>query len=101
MLLHDIDVEKGDYENGVEHCKEALTIREALFAPNSRKVADCMFSLGLAYDGHARTCALESVDEPEKADAAVEHSKKAVEYLKKAQKSMMMVTLEMAKEKGM
>ena len=102
MLLQDIDVEKGEYEGAVNHCKEALTLREAIFPPRSREIAECLFSLGLALHSLASTCALESKDEPEKEQQAVEHAKNAVDALKKARERMSMYMLEMAmKEKVM
>ena len=96
MLLQDIDVEKGEYEGAVNHCKEALAIREVIFPPRSREIAECLFSLGLAWNSLASTCALESTDEPEKEQQAVEHAKNAVDALKKARERMSMFMLEVA-----
>ena len=101
MLLQDIDVEKGEYEGAVNHCKEALALREAIFPPRSREIAECLFSLGLAWNSLASTCALESTDEPEKEQQAVEYAKNAVDALKQAREKMSMYLLEVAmKEKA-
>lgn len=101
MKQGEIDIEKGDYESSVNDHKEALKLREAVFPPHSREVADALFFVGISFYYNAETNALFSRDDESLEKVAEEQAHSAIPYLERAKAVMEWLAVTKAMEEGL